>query len=263
MKKMKKNLVFAVLFAATITGYAQGLSGKTFVIQSLGPGANARVIDADWNTLGKNGTKIQLWDKNGSENQNWNFVYAHKGKDVYQIVSSSPKAGIYKYLDANYDDLGKNGGKVQLYQDANSQNQLWKVTKNTDDSYRIQSMHPKAKGACLDADGHTQNKNGGKVQMWQYLNNKNQAWKLISLDAVSNTLKAGKTLKAGQKLVSTNGKFMLLLQAFDGNLCVYKYNNGTQGGFVWCSMAHGFKNARLVMQTNGNLVVYDGKNKAR
>jgi len=177
---MKKNLVFVALFTATISLNAQSLDGSTFVIQSMGSNANGRVIDADGYTLGKNGTKIQLWDKNGSLHQSWTFVYARKGKDVYQIVSASPKAGIVKYLDASYNYLGKNGGKIQLYQNANSQNQLWRVTKNADDTYRIQSMDPKAKGACLDADGYTQGKNGGKIQMWQPLNNPNQAWKLIA-----------------------------------------------------------------------------------
>ena len=49
---------------------------------------------------------------------------------------------------------------------------------------------------------------------------------------------------------------MLRLQKEDGNLCIYKYNNGKQGTFVWCSMAHGFKPGKFIMQTDGNAVVY-------
>lgn len=71
-----------------------------------------------------------------------------------------------------------------------------------------------------------------------------------------NTLKAGETLKTGEKLISDNGAYMLRMQE-DGNLCIYKHDNGKQGAFVWCSMAHGFKGAKLMMQTDGNLVVYD------
>lgn len=77
--------------------------------------------------------------------------------------------------------------------------------------------------------------------------------------STKNTLAAGETLKAGEKLVSANNAFMLIMQT-DGNFCVYKYENGKQGGFVWCSMKYGFANGKLVMQTDGNLCVYDGAN---
>ena len=51
---------------------------------------------------------------------------------------------------------------------------------------------------------------------------------------------------------------MLILQSNDGNLYVYKYINGKHGPFVWGSVAYGFKNAKLIMQTDGNLLVYGG-----
>ena len=79
----------------------------------------------------------------------------------------------------------------------------------------------------------------------------------------SNTLNAGDTVMAGKKLISANDKYMLLLQSFDGNLCVYSIENGKQGNFVWGTMQYGFQNARLVMQSDGNLVVYDGSNNAK
>lgn len=48
----------------------------------------------------------------------------------------------------------------------------------------------------------------------------------------------------------------------DGNLCIYKFSNGKQGTFVWGLMKHGFNNAKLKMQKDENLVVYDGAKKA-
>jgi hypothetical protein len=78
--------------------------------------------------------------------------------------------------------------------------------------------------------------------------------------ATKNTLNKGETLKAGEVLTSQNGKYVLLMQEDDGNLCVYNFSNGKRGGFVWGSMKSGFKNAKLLMQTDGNLVVYDGAN---
>ncbi len=71
-----------------------------------------------------------------------------------------------------------------------------------------------------------------------------------------NTLHAGEKLGTGDKLVSANSAYMAIMQT-DGNLCVYKYENGKQGGFVWCSMKHGFNGGSLIMQTDGNLCVVD------
>jgi alpha-tubulin suppressor-like RCC1 family protein len=75
----------------------------------------------------------------------------------------------------------------------------------------------------------------------------------------SNTLKAGETLTAGKWLTSANGRFILRMQREDGHLCVYRFENGQQGEFVWGTGKHGFDDSKLVMQTDGNLVVYDGK----
>ena len=63
--------------------------------------------------------------------------------------------------------------------------------------------------------------------------------------------------------MSENGAYILSLQEADGNLCIYKYANGKQGSFVWGSMKSGFKNAKLTMQTDGNLVVYNDKNESQ
>lgn len=78
-----------------------------------------------------------------------------------------------------------------------------------------------------------------------------------------NSLNAGDRLKAGEKLFSANGAYMLRMQEEDGNLCIYKAENGKQGAFVWCSMAHGFKNGVAIMQADGNFVVYDANNNAK
>ena len=82
--------------------------------------------------------------------------------------------------------------------------------------------------------------------------------KNAALTNTANTLKSGETLVGGQQLTSANGKFILKIQELDGHLCVYKFENGRQGAFVWGSGIHGFKGAKLVMQTDGNLVVNQG-----
>jgi len=70
----------------------------------------------------------------------------------------------------------------------------------------------------------------------------------------TNTLHAGSTLKAGDKLVSSSGFYSAVMQG-DGNFVVY----GPHG--------HGWNTRpstanRIVMQRDGNLVSYDYMNKA-
>ncbi|MEN0004587.1 MAG: hypothetical protein AAF798_10595 [Bacteroidota bacterium] len=95
--------------------------------------------------------------------------------------------------------------------------------------------------------------------------------KFITLaPAAKSTLTAGQELKPASKtfseseiLVSANKKYMLRLQREDGNLCIYRYQNGKQGSFVWCSMAQGFKPGNFIMQADGNAVVYTSGNDAK
>ncbi len=123
----------------------------------------------------------------------------------------------------------------------------------------------KATAGHLDMDGLKASDDGYNVATTTdpaRIKGASTMWKFVSTTkaaATSNTLTAGQSLKAGEKLVSSNGAYMLVMQADDGNLCVYKNDNGKQGAFVWGSMKYGFKNAQLDMQTDGNLVVYSGK----
>lgn len=73
-------------------------------------------------------------------------------------------------------------------------------------------------------------------------------------------LNAGGSLNAGANLKSANGAFVLKIQD-DGNLCVYPMTDGQQSIMPkWCSKASGFKNAKLQLKTDGNLVMLDGSN---
>ena len=165
-------------------GKADPLDGNIFLIESAAPNAHGRLLDSDGYSLGKNGTKVQLWQNDKAHNymhQRWKFVASDKGNNLYYIISMSDAAGKFKYLDASWADLGKNGDLVQLWEyNGGTDNQLWKVTQNPNGTYRIACAHPNAKGGSLDADGYTQNRNGGKVQLWQPLNNQNQEWNLIA-----------------------------------------------------------------------------------
>jgi len=164
---------------------AQELDRKVFIIQSNDPEAEGRVIEPDYDNLGKKGAKVQLWDKKGTPRQAWKFVASGKGANRYYIINQSPKAGKSKYLEARWTTLGQDGGKVQLWEfNAASKlryggNQIWCVTKNNNGSYSIISAHPKSDGKALEADSFTKQKNGGKVQLYFNANTPNQAWNLI------------------------------------------------------------------------------------
>ena len=69
-------------------------------------------------------------------------------------------------------------------------------------------------------------------------------------------MRAGETLFAGQSVWSSNGAFRLIMQT-DGNVVVYG-----PGGALWSARTTGAVGARLVMQPDGNLVVYDHANRA-
>lgn len=77
---------------------------------------------------------------------------------------------------------------------------------------------------------------------------------LWSSATVSDTLWANDTLTAGQYLHSPNGQYRLIMQG-DGNLVVY-----SGGTAIWASGTAGHSGARAVMQGDGNLVVYLGSN---
>ncbi|KAF9149233.1 hypothetical protein BGX21_005351, partial [Mortierella sp. AD011] len=62
-----------------------------------------------------------------------------------------------------------------------------------------------------------------------------------------------------QKLVSPEGKFEAGYQHSDGNFCVYEKSTGR---CTWHTDTSNKDAMRLIMQTDGNLVMYDKKGKA-
>lgn len=176
------------LFSCCLTYFntvAQDLDNKVFIIQSNGKKAKGKVIQVNYEDLGKNGAKIQLWDNMETPNQMWKFEAIGEGLDRYYIINQSQKAGKYKYLEAAWTTLGLDGGKVQLWEyngDSNVRygaNQVWQVTRRRDSAFYIISAHPKSKGKVLEADSFTQRSNGGKIHLFFNAEKPNQMWNLI------------------------------------------------------------------------------------
>ncbi len=89
--------------------------------------------------------------------------------------------------------------------------------------------------------------------------------------AQSNTLKAGQSLVKGQKLTSENGKFSIQKHYREGRFDIYSVTSygasmiikGLSGGYDDQGNQKRNDAAQLVLQTDGNLVVYDDQKKAR
>ncbi|MEO1514113.1 MAG: RICIN domain-containing protein [Bacteroidota bacterium] len=174
----KALFAILVLFVAYAgTAVAQNLDGKVFRIKAISEKANGRCLDADAGTVGKNGTRIQLWDchRGGGPTQDWKF---EKVKDNTYLIKSQVSPTKVVALDADGYTLNKNGGKAQLWTTHGGPNQQWIVTQNKNGTYRISSAEPKAQKRSLDADSRN-GMNGTKVQLWSQNGNPVQSWALV------------------------------------------------------------------------------------
>jgi hypothetical protein len=165
---MNKRSVFLCgltsALAFVYAGSAQAASHPIFVWQSVKSG---RCVDADLNTIGSNGTKVQLWDCNRSAQQNW-ILYGDG-------TIRSSKNG--KCLDADLNTIGSNGTKVQLWDCNGKLQQKWSISGGTTSAtHRIVSQYTYR---CVDADLNTIGGNGTKVQLWDCNSQPQQGWRTL------------------------------------------------------------------------------------
>ena len=111
----------------TITSIGLALAGATTVFSSALPArassstfiwksAAGQCVDADLNTIGANGTRVQLWTCNGSLQQRWTITGSATAQ-FHTIVSQYS----HRCFDADTNTSG-DGAKVQLW-DCNGQPQ--------------------------------------------------------------------------------------------------------------------------------------------
>ncbi|MFC4530964.1 RICIN domain-containing protein [Sphaerisporangium dianthi] len=167
---MRRKFTKAARALAVVSGCAAIVAGTTgasaAVDTAAAPGpirshANWRCLDADLTTIGSNGTKVQLWNCNGWNNQKWTY-------DVQTHTIRSQYNG--RCLDADLNTIGSNGTKVQLWNCNGWSNQKWIYDAI---SHTIYSMY---NGRCLDADLNGIGSNGTKVQLWNCNGWANQKW---------------------------------------------------------------------------------------
>jgi hypothetical protein len=83
-----------------------------------------------------------------------------------------------------------------------------------------------------------------------------ESWGL-GANAASTPLSPGQTLQIGQTIRSPNGRAQLVLQT-DGNLVLY---DGQGHNALWASGTNGKPSHHAIMQTDGNFVLYDAQNR--
>ena len=220
--------------------------------------------------------------------QYWKFILTANG--FYRIINQ--KYGVDKSLDIIND--GQNN-KTILTANADVSGQYWKILDNRDGSYRISSMwqgNRKSLDVINDGIhnnvptlGATANYSG---QLWKFNKAilpppvveaeemkpiiKEEETKSVVKEAVvvaaiieqQNTtpiikdrLLGGEELMPNMKLVSKNGKHTMVLQG-DGNLVVYNDEDHAR----WASDTQGQKITKCKMQKDGNLVMYLANNVA-
>jgi hypothetical protein len=141
---------------------AKGITVGTTLEYPFRIAVNGRCLDADRNTTGGNGTKVQLWDCNGKPQQMW---------------TSQPDGTLVnrwsgRCLDADRSTTGGNGTKVQLWDCNGDVQQQWDSLGDGSHPMRVAWT-----GRCLDADLNTIRRNGTKVQLWDCNGQRQQSWR--------------------------------------------------------------------------------------
>ncbi len=159
-------LPFLVTLPASATGSA---SANGPGVQAAAPatrgyhgalhnGASRRCLDADYDQIKRNGTKVQLWDCDNKHEQWWN-----------QNEDGSITNGYGRCLDADPGTINQNGTLVRLWDCNGGANQIW--------HYRFDgSLENGYSGRCLDADLNTIFRNGTVVRLWDCNFSKYQRW---------------------------------------------------------------------------------------
>jgi len=238
-----------------------------FLCVSTATNANRDKESGSWKIMSasgkKVGTPVLVNDVVYLQNQ-WNGNGGYLDTRGYQ--KDYAKTGNWLCVSTAKSSNRDNGSGKWKIQSANGAGTGTQIKNNS--RIKLQNGWNNFQGGYLDTRGYQKDyaKTGNllcvSTAKSDNRDNGSGTWK-INITGSKNTLTAGQelkpaaqTFKSNEILVSANKKYMLRLQKEDGNLCIYKYNNGKQGGFVWCSMAHGFKPGKFIMQTDGNAVVY-------
>jgi hypothetical protein len=147
--------VLAQRLFVTVGGKSRSLAYKS--LQNGG----GKCLDVAAEELTQNGGTVQIWECNGSIQQQWKIDGAG------HLVNAGGKC-----LDVNAPDLLTDGGKVQVWDCIDADQQKWTLS---DEGTLVSEG-----GKCLDVNAPDINSDGGKVQIWECLDDVlQQQWKWV------------------------------------------------------------------------------------
>lgn len=112
------------------------------------------------------GTAVILWDKNGQDNQNWNFV--QQGKNSY-LIQSAMNNMVATIREAKRDD----GTPIIMAENQNIESQRWRIEPQPDGAVAIISELRGCKGEELLLTGV-----GELAEVRRRLGDASQSWAL-------------------------------------------------------------------------------------
>jgi hypothetical protein len=156
-KTAARLAVLCGLVASSVVGVtAPAMATNNAIIYSSHDG---RCLDSDVATATHNGTKVQVWQCNGWNNQAWTIYADHSIRSTHDG----------RCLDEDIAGGTRNGTKVQVWDCNGWDNQKWTV-------YTDHSIRNSHDGRCLDEDIAGGTHNGTKVQVWDCNGWDNQKW---------------------------------------------------------------------------------------
>jgi len=181
MKKIKALLTSLAMLASTALAYSSaGVSAEpadlsgTYLIRNVNSGIYMNVEGG----LAAEGTNVQQWGADyGDSNAVWKLVSA--GNDYYKIYSMVGDGSYCLNVDKSNTLFGDN---INIRANDNSDNQLYKLSANSDGSFKILTK--------CSGDTHTveikdaETTSGSNVQQWENNGVNCQDWQLIPINYV-------------------------------------------------------------------------------
>lgn len=125
----------------------------------------------------RNGTNIQLWERNGEWPQRWQLAYDAK---TSTYTFTNPASGRLLDLSAANTAIGTN---IQIWQNTYACAQRWKIVETPDQHYTLISDCSEARTLDL-ADGKTIN--GTNIRLWEANNADAQKWAFYSEQVIAD-----------------------------------------------------------------------------
>ncbi|MEE3343281.1 MAG: RICIN domain-containing protein [Bacilli bacterium] len=186
---MKKRIAFILLiflFLNINNVYATStIKNGTYVIESAV--SSSKVIDLNRGST-TSGTNIQLYQKNGRNNQKWKIEYI-ANDDSYSISSIIDTNKVFEIFGGHY----QNFTNIQLYNSNNRPNQRWYIKHIGNGYFNIVSSN---KNYCVDVNGG-KSANGTNIQLYKCNNSTAQKFKLVE------EINHEKTIDDGIYVIST------------------------------------------------------------